>query len=99
MAHYELGAILVERSAVDEGINHLRECIRLNPQHGDAYYNLAVALATRGAFDEATVEIENAISLQPEDERTEQFRAFLRSLVRDEQRSAEGTVGARDLRR
>ena len=99
VAHYELGALLVERGVVDEGIYHLRECVRLNPQYGDAYYNLAVALATRGAFNEATVEIENAISLQPEDEQTQRFRAFLRSLVRDEQREAEQAVGARDLSR
>ena len=83
-AHYELGAVLVERGVVDEGIYHLRECVRLNPKYGDAYYNLAVALATRGAFDEAKVEIENAISLQPMDKQTQQFRAHLRLLMRDQ---------------
>ncbi len=84
-AHYELGAFLVERGMVDESIYHLRECVRLNPQYGDAYYNLAVALATRGSFNQAIVEIENAISLQPEDRQTQQFRALVRSLARDEQ--------------
>ena len=84
-----MGALLVERGAPDEGIYHLRECVRLNPQYGDAYYNLAVAFATRGAFDEATVEIEKAMSLQPEDKQTQQFRARLRLLMGDQARSVE----------
>lgn len=84
VARYELGALLIERGVVNEGIYHLRECVRLNPQHGDAYYNLAVAFAMRGAFDEAKVEIETAIALQPEDKQTQQFRAWLSSLMRDQ---------------
>ncbi len=85
-AHYELGAILVESGAPAEGIRHLRTCLQLKPEYGDAHYNLAVAFAIQGAFTDATAEIEAAVALQPEDERTQQFRAFLASLVRDRQR-------------
>jgi Tfp pilus assembly protein PilF len=48
-AHNNLGALLVQSGAADEGIAHLREALRLRPDFEDARDSLAAALGGVGA--------------------------------------------------
>jgi tetratricopeptide (TPR) repeat protein len=44
IAHNNLGAVLVRKGRLDEGLMHLYEAVRLNPDYGTAYDNIAVTL-------------------------------------------------------
>lgn len=44
IAHNNLGAILVRKGRLDEGLEHLYTAVRLNPAYGTAYINIAVTL-------------------------------------------------------
>ena len=58
-----------DSAGLDEARNRLREVIRMNPDHGDAYYELALTYlgieATNVQIEEAAELLETALQLQP----------------------------------
>jgi tetratricopeptide (TPR) repeat protein len=66
MAHNNLGNRLCAEGQIDEGISHLREAVRLQPNDGTYHFNLATALAGQRNFSEAFVEFRDALSVMPE---------------------------------
>jgi len=53
IAHNNLGAVLVRKGRLDEGLAHLREAVRLNPAYETARANIAVALHQKGNIEAA----------------------------------------------
>ena len=49
IAQNNLGAVLVRKGRLDEGLAHLYEAVRLNPNYGTAYDNIAVTLYQQGS--------------------------------------------------
>jgi tetratricopeptide (TPR) repeat protein len=49
IAQNNLGAVLVREGRLDEGLAHLYEAVRLNPNYGTAYDNIAVTLYQQGS--------------------------------------------------
>jgi tetratricopeptide (TPR) repeat protein len=71
--HYPLGAELVGRGRVDEGIDHLREFIRQYPGNRaalPAHRLIATALVGRGQFEEAATECGAILARYPTDATT-----------------------------
>jgi tetratricopeptide (TPR) repeat protein len=66
MAHTFLGLAMTQDGRVDEGINHYREALRIQPRNSQARINLGVALAKQQRFDEAIPELEYAVKLAPQ---------------------------------
>lgn len=52
IAQNNLGAVLVRKGRLDEGLAHLNEAVRLNPNYGTAYDNIAVTLYRQGSIAE-----------------------------------------------
>jgi tetratricopeptide (TPR) repeat protein len=60
-----LGLALESQGRTDEGIEALREAIRLRPDYAKGHYYLGLLLEVRGDLDEAIAEIELALQLDP----------------------------------
>ena len=65
LAHYNLAVNLKAEGRREEELAHLREVIRLRPDHAGARTNLALALQDAGEFGEALPHAEEAARLQP----------------------------------
>ena len=66
IAHYDLGAALVQKGQIDEAINQYRESLRLKPDFTDAHYNLAITLGKKGQIDEAISQYQESLRLKPD---------------------------------
>jgi tetratricopeptide (TPR) repeat protein len=51
IAHNNLGAVLVRKGQLDEGLAHLREAVRLDPAYETARTNIAVTLHQKGNIE------------------------------------------------
>jgi Flp pilus assembly protein TadD len=67
MAHFNLGTALASNGRIDEGIQHLREAVKLHPFFVDIRYNLGKLLSQRGELDEAGEHLRRAAELDPND--------------------------------
>jgi Flp pilus assembly protein TadD len=77
MAHYDLGALLLNQNNRNAAIDHLRRATELKPDFSDGHYNLALALWMSGAYDAARREINAAFELNPADDQTTRLRAMM----------------------
>jgi tetratricopeptide (TPR) repeat protein len=74
IAHNNLGAVLVGKGRLDEGLAHLYEAVRLNPDYGTAYANIAftlyqqanIAAQDEGRWEEAVDLYRRALELKPD---------------------------------
>ena len=66
LVHNILGAVNSILGHKDEAVHHLRQAIKLRPNHYHAYYNLGLALKSLCKHDEARKMIEKAIQLKPD---------------------------------
>lgn len=65
-AHGSLGRVLLaDPGRRDEGMRHLREALRLEPDDAETHYQLGLALLTDGARDEAGAHFRRSASLAP----------------------------------
>jgi tetratricopeptide (TPR) repeat protein len=53
IAHNNLGAVLVRKGRLDEGLVHLREAVRLYPAYETARSNIAITLSQKAAIEAA----------------------------------------------
>ena len=67
MAESNLGLMLSEQGAVDEGIAHFEKVLQLRPTDSGGYANLANALLRKGLIDEAMAQFQTAILISPND--------------------------------
>jgi tetratricopeptide (TPR) repeat protein len=76
IAHTNLGALLVEsqislgpdkwdRGKLDEGIDHYRQALRLNPNDAEAHFNLGITLGMLNDVDGAIRHYRQAVSIRP----------------------------------
>jgi Flp pilus assembly protein TadD/mono/diheme cytochrome c family protein len=65
-AHLGLGALLIGRKETGAAITHLREALRLVPNHPQALNNLGAALKLEGRIAEAIEPFRRAIEIQPD---------------------------------
>ena len=63
---FNLGAILLTRLKVAEGVTMLREAVRIDPQRPEAYNMLGAGLERLGLTAEATRQYETAVRLRPD---------------------------------
>ena len=63
---FNLGAILLTRLKIAEGVTMLREAVRIDPQRPEAYNMLGAGLEGLGLTGEATREYETAVRLGPD---------------------------------
>lgn len=77
MAHYDLGALLLEKGLRNAGVEHLRQVTELKPDFADGHYNLALALWMSGEYNDARREINAAFDLNPTDQQTVQLRNLM----------------------
>jgi tetratricopeptide (TPR) repeat protein len=77
MAHFDLGALLIENGDLAGGVEHLQRTVALRPEFSDAHHNLALALALSGDLPGALGHAQTALRLSPDDP---QARAFLDEL-------------------
>jgi tetratricopeptide (TPR) repeat protein len=66
-AHLDLGALLHERSAVEEAKRHYRAAVRLAPEHPTAWFDLGVALEDGGDEQGALEAYRRSQELEPGD--------------------------------
>ena len=76
--HYQLGKLLLDRGAGDEGIAELERAQDLEPLRARAYVAEARYLATKGRHDEAIAKAREATIVDPNDR---DARALLNSLL------------------
>ena len=77
MAHYDLGAFLVEKGRLTEGITHLRAAVDKKPDFAEGHYNLGLAYWMAGAESEARRELEAAFGLDPADQQIRRLRELM----------------------
>jgi len=65
MAHNNLGEVLVKQGKLDEGIEHFKKCLAIEPGHAKAHNNLGNVYTMKGRLNEAIAEIEQALSINP----------------------------------
>jgi tetratricopeptide (TPR) repeat protein len=65
VAHYTLGAALLQEGRPGEALGHFEEAVRLDPRNPRAQYNLGVGLAAVGRTDEAVERYEETLRLDP----------------------------------
>ena len=65
LAHNNLGTALADQGKVDEGAEHFRAVLQINPDCDDARNNLGRFLAERGKPDEARAQIEAVLRRDP----------------------------------
>lgn len=82
MAHYDLGALLIEQGEVAEGIYHLRSAVNGRPDFADGHYNLGLAHWMMGAEDEARRELDTAFRLNPEDKEVRTLHGLMHGIAR-----------------
>jgi tetratricopeptide (TPR) repeat protein len=63
---HEYGVLLLNARRNDQAETHLREALRLQPNHVLAHYNLAGILFRRGQADRAAEEYRQAVRLRPD---------------------------------
>jgi tetratricopeptide (TPR) repeat protein len=51
IAHNNLGVVLVRKGRLDEGLAHLYEAVRINPDYGTARTNIAITLYQKGNIE------------------------------------------------
>jgi Flp pilus assembly protein TadD len=64
-AHQDLAMTLIQEGRPDDGIDHLRAAVELQPTP-DAYTKLGAALANKRRFDEAMVAFLEALAINPD---------------------------------
>ena len=77
MAHYDLGALLLEKGQQAPAVEHLRRATLLKPDFAEGHYNLALAYWMSGTYDDARREIDVAFQLNPDDEQTQRLRGLM----------------------
>jgi Flp pilus assembly protein TadD len=65
MAHNNLGKYLMDAGSEAEGIEHVKEALRLKPDYAEAHSNLGVYLMHKGAGAEGIAEFEAALRIEP----------------------------------
>ncbi len=65
VAHLNLGADLVKKGRVDEGITHYQKALEINPRSAEAHFNLGNSLRKKGSVDEATAQYQMALQIEP----------------------------------
>jgi tetratricopeptide (TPR) repeat protein len=65
-AQHNLGAALQAQGRHDEAIDHLREALRLKPDHAVSHYNLGIALEALGDPEEAMSQYRDTLSIRPD---------------------------------
>jgi tetratricopeptide (TPR) repeat protein len=65
VGHNNLGNILSQNGHLDDGISHLQEAIKINPNYAEAHADLGNALAQKGQLDEAIPHFQRALELSP----------------------------------
>jgi predicted O-linked N-acetylglucosamine transferase (SPINDLY family) len=63
---YNLGRALCERDQLDDAVEALTRCIRMDPRQADAYNNLGNAYRARGQIEQAIAQFEQTTALQPQ---------------------------------
>jgi tetratricopeptide (TPR) repeat protein len=66
LAHNNLGVALVQAGRVPEGIEHLEQALRINPDYDEGHYNLGLALAQTGRVQEAMEHWKQALRFNPD---------------------------------
>jgi tetratricopeptide (TPR) repeat protein len=66
IAHFNLGAILVQQGRLDEAAAQYRDHLRLMPESEDGLGNLADVLLIQGHTDEAVAEYEELLRVDPD---------------------------------
>ena len=66
MAHYNLSISLASLGRHQESVDHLRQAVRIKPDHARAHYRLGSALAVLGLTDEAYDHLLEAARLRPD---------------------------------
>jgi tetratricopeptide (TPR) repeat protein len=69
VAYYNLARAEILDGRMEEGIDHLRQMLKIRPDHAEALSNLGVALSSQGRYVEATPYFEDAVKLKPDDAR------------------------------
>jgi hypothetical protein len=77
MAHYDLGALLVEKGEPMAGIGHLRVVVDAKPDFAEGHYNLGLAYWMTGAASDARREMESAFRLNPKDKQIRRLRELM----------------------
>ena len=65
VAHYNLGVALLAAGRNDDGLSHLREAVRLEPDFATAHNRLALELSRRGDLAGATTQLAEVVRLMP----------------------------------
>jgi hypothetical protein len=66
LAHYNLGAALVDKGKNEEALAHLLESLRIEPYRTEAHNNLGVAYHKLRRLEDAIREFETALELKPQ---------------------------------
>jgi protein O-mannosyl-transferase len=65
-AHFSMANALIERGQIPEGVEHLQEALRIEPNFANAYGRLAYLRAGQGNFEEATTGYRKALQIKPD---------------------------------
>jgi Tfp pilus assembly protein PilF len=65
-AHLTLGTLLLGRNQSASAITHLREALRVMPEHPQALNNYGAALQAEGKIEQALQQFQHALRIQPE---------------------------------
>jgi tetratricopeptide (TPR) repeat protein len=80
-AHFILGEIAVRREAIDEAIEHYRQCLarveQRQPPSAEAHYRLGSLLLRQGRFDEADRQFGHLMYLFPDSELAQRARRLV----------------------
>jgi tetratricopeptide (TPR) repeat protein len=66
LAHYDLGAILVDTGRLPEAIWHFERVLQIEPDCAEAHYGLGTALGQAGKFEEAIEHFQRALQIKPD---------------------------------
>jgi tetratricopeptide (TPR) repeat protein len=69
VAHYNLGAELLQKKQIEQGIQHLQTALKHGMGTPGAYNNLAHGLMLQGKYHEASLNAREALYLQPKNPR------------------------------
>jgi tetratricopeptide (TPR) repeat protein len=90
LAHNNLGILLIQKEQLSEGIQHLREALRLKPGNAETEFNLALALNQQQQWNESAAWFDKTIGLHADDANAHfQFATALAHLKKTRQAMSE----------